>query len=90
MMRMPARGQGMTATLINRVKFTPAAHFTREQASGALPLPKGGLGSLPADLGTTRPMVRPSTPLRREHPDVLSSSLPALNSQLAADAPIRA
>ena len=81
----------MTGILINRVKFVPSAQFTREQVSTgpAIPASKGGQRSLPADLGTTRPMVRPSTPARREHPDALSSSLPALNSQLPADAPIR-
>jgi hypothetical protein len=79
----------MTGILINRVKFVPAAQFTREQVGAGQPLPKDGLGSLPADLGQTRPMVRPHAPARREHPEALSSSLPALNSQLPADAPIR-
>lgn len=79
----------MTGILFNRVKYVPAAQFTREQVSADLPLAKGGVRSVPAELGTTRPVVREKTPMRREHPEALSSSLPGLNSQLPVDGPIR-
>ncbi len=80
----------MTGILVNRVKYTPGVQYVRERVD-ALGLPGDkGLRSLPAELGTTRPLSRTRVPGRQEHPDTLSSSLPKLEpARLPAATAIR-
>jgi hypothetical protein len=67
--------------IINPINYTPAGTpvrariMTAELRYGA---PKGGMRSLPADIGTAKPSVRTRPPTRKEHPEGSSTSLPVL------------